>query len=313
VSRPRLNKNSTGFTLVELLVAIAIIGILAALLLPAVQYAREAGRRTGCKNNLRQLALATHNHHDSLGTLPTGYLGPAIRPVPIPPLPVRAAEYVGALATILPYLEQQNLQREIGINLDVHRFSRQVWWSDESSWNAAQYRYPAFICPSNDFAASAGAAVAAHSQITSPTEVTHCVYWLPNEWGGDKLGRTNYMGCAGLVGRVGDNSLDQYEGVFHNRSQPVMGAILDGTSNTLLFGEVTGSTAIRHTWMGSGAMPVGWGLMRGSEDAPLSSHQFGSRHVNIVQFCLADGAVRPLNTYMSQDVLVHAAARHDGS
>ena len=96
-----------GFTLVELLVVIAIIGILIALLLPAVQAAREAARRTQCANNLKQIGLAAHNYNDTLKKLPWNY----------DPRPGQLAAY-SWLVAILPYAEQENLHDKI--NWNVH-------------------------------------------------------------------------------------------------------------------------------------------------------------------------------------------------
>ncbi|MGD9858041.1 MAG: DUF1559 domain-containing protein, partial [Planctomycetaceae bacterium] len=106
-------RRRSGFTLIELLVVIAIIAILIALLLPAVQQAREAARRTQCRNNLKQIGLALHNYHDVFLCFPPGYLGTTtncsmIRNRVTPPgvTPVVVAQGWGWGTFILPYLEQ---------------------------------------------------------------------------------------------------------------------------------------------------------------------------------------------------------------
>ena len=94
-----------AFTLIELLVVIAIIAILIALLLPAVQQAREAARRTQCKNNLKQFGLAMHNYHDVFNMFP---LGACAKPSASFGIDIS----IGAFASILPYMEQGNLRSE---------------------------------------------------------------------------------------------------------------------------------------------------------------------------------------------------------
>src|SRR6187549_2591400 len=96
------SRKSAAFTLVELLVVIAIIGILVALLLPAVQAAREAARRTQCINNLKQIGLACHNYHDTHRVLPFGQGGTGDR--------------YSAITLLLPFMEQTNLHGTIDFN-----------------------------------------------------------------------------------------------------------------------------------------------------------------------------------------------------
>ena len=116
-----------GFTLIELLVVIAIIGVLIALLLPAVQSAREAARRAQCTNNLKQLGLALHNYHDALGAFPLG------RTIPF------NVSY-SPFARILPYIEQSTVGSAMNFNLG---------WSDPANLTVATTTVNTFICPTD--------------------------------------------------------------------------------------------------------------------------------------------------------------------
>lgn len=130
----------SGFTLVELLIVVTIVGILAGLLLPAVQSAREAGRRATCQNQLRQMALAIHAHHDAHGNFPSGGWG--FRWVGDPDRGYGLCQPGGWVYNLLPYVEQQN----------VHDMGRGHPNSSTGKWEAAtrmlQVPIPLFTCPS---------------------------------------------------------------------------------------------------------------------------------------------------------------------
>ena len=97
------SRSRSGFTLIELLVVIAIIAVLMGLLVPAVQKVREAANGMSCKNNLHQLSLAVHNHHETLGAYP----------------PSRTSRGYSVHALLLPYIEQDNVYQSINFNLSA--------------------------------------------------------------------------------------------------------------------------------------------------------------------------------------------------
>lgn len=203
---PRPNR---GFTLVELLVVIAIIGILVALLLPAVQAAREAARRMACQNNLKQLGLAVHNFESAKKVLPTGS-----ESKPFPSAPTHPYNFYrwSVLAHLTPFLEQSNAYNSIDLNVPLYPPSYQI---TPQNAKPASLLVPLFLCPSDK-----------RQPVSQFQDSTGATY----DWG-----PTNYAGNAGS-GMNGGSGY-QVDGVFFINSQVTWGDILDGTSHTAMFSE----------------------------------------------------------------------------
>ena len=300
-----------GFTLIELLVVIAIIAILIALLLPAVQQAREAARRTQCKNNLKQIALAAHNFEGTYGNLPPGYLGPDL---PTEDGSPAGSPYIGPLAQILPYVEQAALHQSMTVsqlNPTLLSATQSRWFNEATTAAAAQAKIPGYECPSaNPYGNSVSVISRMHWWLSNASTGTASITYytfanataLTNGTAGS-LGRTNYLAVGGRMGELGDPGWDKWKGCFGRRTRVKFRDLTDGLSNTLMFGEVIG--AVNSTtksldssfiWMASGVLPTGWGALANTPDAgnPLV-YRFSSQHTGVVQFAMADGAVRPLS------------------
>jgi len=199
-----------GFTLIELLVVIAIIAILIALLLPAVQQAREAARRTQCKNNMKQLGLALHNYHDTFRLFPPMNLAtyPALSgPGDYVPGNALFGRGHSGIVSLLPYLDQAPLFNTIS--------TAPMPWQDPWSggiWNAI---LPALHCPS--------------SKICTPYELS------PN------VGPNSYRFCMGdtIANTVsaGGSTRFSTRGLFATFSNSSMRDVTDGTSNTISMSE----------------------------------------------------------------------------
>ena len=298
--------------MVELLVVIAIIGILVALLLPAVQAAREAARRMQCSNNLKQLALACHNFHDVNRGFPPGLLCHKT-PYPNPPTdPFDLGQGVGTLPFILPYIELQNVRDEFDIDLNVKWHPADPkppapantleWWDANApkTWAIAQAQIPAFLCPSVNARNNTVGTMLGYHGVNCGSGCGYGSVWYfdMGGGGGDELGRTNYMSVAGGFGAIG-NSWDSWKGMFYNRSDTKMSSVTDGTSNTLMFGEYAGGWAddggameFSACWIGSGGMWTAYGIKPEQPKGRPGWWQFGSMHPGVVLFCLADGSVR---------------------
>lgn len=304
-----------GFTLIELLVVIAIIAILIALLLPAVQQAREAARRTQCRNNMKQIALAAHNFHDDYNRFPPGFLGPQN---PTDTIDSGGAQpYIATLAFLLPQMEQNNAyELFVKDQLKVDVYGEPTWFSYATTIDAAGTQVPGFKCPSANpdgpqtFASrklyySTGSNSATISLRTfSQSTFTGAGFDVP--------GMTNYASVAGYMGNLPGSTYERYKGIFFNRSKTRFRDITDGTSSTFAFGEIAGHfSGTQHqysdSWIGGSNMVTAWGL-----DGGPRWHSFGSMHPGIVHFAMADGSVKGISENIDFSTFVYLSGMSDG-
>ncbi|WP_437186391.1 DUF1559 domain-containing protein [Planctomicrobium sp. SH668] len=320
----------SGFTLIELLVVIAIIAVLIALLLPAVQQAREAARRSQCKNNLKQIGLAMHNYHDTAGCFPLGgwaagatWVGPSW--------------WVG----LLPALDQS-----AAFNLFTFN-GTEIGWRDPATVQVLQLAgaLPVMVCPSS-----------AMSQGTDPTHKRSTYIGIS---GGSPTAAfpesrlvTNAPDCC-VSGQQG-NGVKASGGVLIPNSVKKMKDITDGTSNTIVVGEsggfmITSNPSLAfdsHLKVGNrifvgGSGPHSWvmGALHQGVDSPGrafnlttvhyapnarnfdqpginanwgSANPLSSGHTGGVHTVFADGHVGFLSDNINLDTLRHLAIRDDG-
>lgn len=304
----------SGFTLIELLVVIAIIAILIALLLPAVQQAREAARRTQCKNNLKQVGLALHNYHDTHNTFPPGN--------------IRGALAVGhgptAWVHILPYVDQAPQYNRINFSTPG------TWWHGTggpppggphgTTFNG--FKVNGFICPSSPL-----------TDVRSFTNGGVTTVWQRGSY-------TLIEGAVGISEVSTSNGIRSDSGMFTRDRNFNFRDMTDGSSNIVMVAEQsnwgrdaanTNNVEYRSDggdslWMGTdystgrcfGTTTVRYaintrnstlsGASQQNCNTPIQSAHTGGAHVLI-----GDGTVKFLSENMNFDTLRFLAARADGN
>lgn len=273
-----------GFTLIELLVVIAIIAILIAMLLPAVQQAREAARRTQCKNNLKQIGLALHNYHDTYLTFPPGWIG--VDPVTRQMAAHHGGSGVGWGTLILPQLDQTPLYNRFDFNVPINAPANKPLITTI---------IPAFVCASDTASQSTWSIHDESSPSTVLAELATSNYVAA-------FGTEPTDGCENVPGNAPVTAQGQCVGngsLYHN-SRIGLKDIVDGSSSTILVGER--KTIPKNGWWStwSGMVPNGeesFTRILGSLDH-VPNHpathfdDFSSFHVGGTQFVMADGHVR---------------------
>jgi prepilin-type N-terminal cleavage/methylation domain-containing protein/prepilin-type processing-associated H-X9-DG protein len=298
--RPRLaagtvRRNAAGFTLVELLVVIAIIGILVALLLPAVQSAREAARRSQCINNFRQVGVGLHNYESAHGYFPDGIENytvgvPCSMPKKTTPWSISGTTGWSWGAYILPYIEEGTVYSQINF-----KYPSQMHVPAQN-FKAGGMKVAVFLCPSD----------------RKGYELTACCSGISN--GGspaEDLAKTNMAGVADSRDWTCDPDKSwgrtDADGVMYQVSQTPLKKITDGTSQTLLVGEVVGSLGSTDNfgfyWVTWNVLHTANGINLASRIEPLrwnsvDEGSFASFHPGGCHFVYCDGHA----TFLSEDI-----------
>src|SRR6056297_1231500 len=314
-----------GFTLVELLVVIAIIGVLVGLLLPAVQAAREAARRMSCSNNLKQLGLAMHNYHDTLGSFPLGSYN--LREA----WPASGSNW---RALLLPYIEQQNLHEQLTFSASSSFMAGGAAGANALLGNEVlrelsvdTYRCPSTVIPVFDVA-----------PVSNNQERTMNVSYVGIQGAARPIpGPSPNRGTADRGhGWSGDNGI-----LFPNETIK-MRDVTDGLSNTMIVSDQSGLVAgVNRTsnyyggWMGSRhprpmSDPNSWDLWQtgttcvrfapnsqivqtGATDRMYRNNTtINSMHPSGIMVALADGSVQFISDSMNFITLKQLCCRYDG-
>jgi len=306
-------RDRRGFTLVELLVVIAIIGVLVGLLLPAVQAARESGRATHCRNNLRQIGVALHHFHDHKRRFPAGWMGVVTGHAPA----VAADDQPGWgwAAALLPQVEQAALFDRIDFSKPLFDAASPGVHADVRTAAVA-----AFSCPS-DLPGPTGKGslfTIGEDDGEEETIVNGTLYHAVD--GGPfadlcDVGKANYVGLFGTT--EVDDAPDRGDGVFFRNSRVKFVDLTDGTSKTIVAGE-------RHsrfggsTWAGviAGAKAQRVRTVGVADHTPNHPEHhfddFASMHPSGVHFVFGDASVHRLDDGIDEAVYRALCTRAGG-